>query len=240
LYYGRWDYKYNMAAQKGASGAIIIHTTPSAGYKWQVVQSSWSGEQFSLPSEGQLKGPVKAWATEDAGRRIAALGGQDLDALRAAAQKRDFKPVPLGVTWTITLANTVSHKQTGNVIARLPGSDPALAGQAVIYTAHHDHLGVKVGARPGQDVIYNGALDNASGIASLLSIAQAMKALPHPPRRTILFAAVGGEESGLLGSEYLARNPPLPAGRLAANINMDGMSIWGRTKDVVAIGLGKS
>jgi Zn-dependent M28 family amino/carboxypeptidase len=240
LYYGRWDYKYDMAAQKGAAAAIIIHTTPSAGYKWQVVQSSWSGEQFSLPGEGRPRVPVMAWATEEACRKIASLGGQDLDALRGAAQKRDFKPVPLGVNWSIALANTVSHKQTGNVIGRLPGSDQSLANQAVLYTAHHDHLGVKVGARPGQDVIYNGALDNASGVASLLSIAQAMKALPRAPRRTILFAAVGGEESGLLGSQYLARNPPVPAGRLAANINMDGMSIWGRTRDVVAIGLGKS
>jgi len=240
LYYGRWDYKYNMAAQKGAAGAVIIHTTPSAGYKWQVVQSSWSGEQFSLPSEGRPAVPVMAWATEEACKKIASLAGQDLDRLRAAAQKRDFKPVPLGVTLSLALANTVERKQTANVIGRLPGADPTLANEAVLYTAHHDHLGVKVGARPGQDAIYNGALDNASGVASLLSIAQAMKALPHPPRRTILFAAVGGEESGLLGSEYLARNPPVSAGRLAADINMDGMSIWGRTKDVVAIGLGKS
>jgi Zn-dependent M28 family amino/carboxypeptidase len=240
LYYGRWDYKYDMAARQGAAGAIIIHTTPSAGYKWQVVQTSWSGEQFSLPSAGRPELPVKAWATEDASRKIARLAGQDLDALRAAARKRDFRPVPLGVTVSLALENDVKRRRTANVIGRLPGSDPALSAQAVLYTAHHDHLGVKPAARPGEDSIYNGALDNASGVATLLAIAQAMKALPQPPRRSVLFAAVAAEESGLLGSEWLARNPPVPAGRLAANINIDGINVWGRTRDVVAIGVGKS
>jgi Zn-dependent M28 family amino/carboxypeptidase len=240
LYYGRWDYKYDMAARQGAAGAIIIHTTPSAGYKWQVVQTSWTGEQFSLPAEGQPSLPVMAWATEEASKRIARLAGLDLDVLRAAAQKRDFRPVPLGVGISLALANDVQRRKTANVIGRLEGSDPTFAAQAVLYTAHHDHLGMKAGARPDQDSIYNGALDNASGVATLLAIAQAMKALPQPPRRTILFAVVAAEESGLLGSEFLARNPPIPAGRIAANINIDGMSIWGRTRDVVAIGLGKS
>jgi Zn-dependent M28 family amino/carboxypeptidase len=241
LYYGRWDYKYDMAARVGAAGAIVIHTTPSAGYKWQVVQTSWSGEQFSLPAaSGDPELAVKAWATEEACRRIARLGGRDLDALRAAAQKRDFRPVPLGVSLSLVLRNDVQKKQTANVIARLPGSDPALAGEAVIYTAHHDHLGTKLGTQAGQDAIYNGALDNASGVAALVAIAEAMKALPERPRRSILFASVGAEEQGLLGSKYLAANPPVSPGRLAADINMDGINIWGRTKDVVAIGLGKS
>jgi Zn-dependent M28 family amino/carboxypeptidase len=240
LYYGRWDYKYDRAARQGAAGAIMIHTTPSAGYKWQVVQSSWRGEQFSLPAEGRPSLPVKAWATEEASRRIARLAGQDLDALRAAAQKRDFRPVPLGVTISLTLENEVQRRATANVIGRLPGSDAGIAAEAVLYTAHHDHLGRKASAGSGDDTIYNGALDNASGVATMLAIAQAMKALPQAPRRTILFAAVAAEESGLLGSEFLARNPPVAAGRLAANINIDGMNIWGRTRDVVAIGLGKS
>jgi Peptidase family M28/PA domain len=241
LYYGRWGYKYDMAARVGAAGAILIHTTPSAGYKWQVVQTSWGGEQFSLPAEsGGPVLPVKGWATEEACRRIARLAGRDLDELRAAAQKRDFRPVPLGVSLSLVLRNDVQKKQTANVIARLPGSDPALAGEAVIYTAHHDHLGTKAGARAGEDAIYNGALDNASGVAAMLAIAEAMKALPERPRRAILFAAVAAEEQGLLGSEYLAAHPPLPPGRLAADINLDGINIWGRTKDVVVIGLGKS
>jgi Zn-dependent M28 family amino/carboxypeptidase len=240
LYYGRWDYKYDQAARQGAAGAIMIHTVPSAGYKWQVVQTSWAGEQFSLPADGRPALPVKAWTTEEASRRIAQLGGHDLDALRASAQKRDFRPVPLGVTVSLALKSSVERRPSANVIGRIPGSDPALASQAVLYTAHHDHLGTKTGARASDDAIYNGALDNASGVATLLAVAQAVKALPQAPRRTLLFAAVAAEESGLLGSEYLARHPPVPAGRLAANINIDGMNIWGRTRDVVAIGLGKS
>ena len=241
LYYGRWSYKYDMAARVGAAGAILIHTTPSAGYGWQVVQTSWSGEQFSLPAaSGDPVLPVKAWATEEACRRIARLAGRDLDVLRAAAQKRDFRPVPLGVSLSLVLRNDVQKKQTANVIGKLPGSDPTLASEAVIYTAHHDHLGMKPGARAGEDAIYNGALDNASGVAALLAIAEAMKALPERPRRAILFASVAAEEQGLLGSSYLAANPPISPGRLAADINLDGINIWGRTKDVMMIGLGKS
>src|SRR5688572_1624348 len=190
LWYGRWDYKYLQAAGHGAAGAIIIHTVPSAGYKFQVVQTSWTGEQFSLPPEGGPELTVKAWATEDASRRLAALGGHDLDALRASAQKKDFRPVPLGVTWSIALANQVTRKQTANVIGRLPGSDPALAPQAVLFTAHHDHLGVRAGAPAGTDAIYNGALDNASGTSAMLAVARAITALPQRPRRSVLFAAV--------------------------------------------------
>jgi hypothetical protein len=240
LWYGRWDYKYDQAARHGAAGAIIIHTEPSAGYKFQVLQTSWAGEQFSLPSAGDPEVTVQGWATEDASRKIAALGGHDLDRLRAAAQKKDFRPVPLGVTWSIALDNEVTRKQTANVIGKLPGSDPARAAEAVLYTAHHDHLGMKANAPAGEDAIYNGALDNASGVGGMLAVAKAMAALPQRPKRTVIFAAVAAEEQGLLGSKYLAANPPVPAGRLAANINIDGMSIWGRTRDLTMIGLGKS
>ena len=240
LYYGRWTYKYEMAAKMGAAGAIIIHTTHSAGYPWQVVQTSWSGEQFALPHENEPEVPVQAWVTEDSARKIARLAGQDLDALRAAAEKRDFRPVSLGVAADITLKNQVKKSHTENVIGRLPGRDPQLAKEAVIYTAHHDHLGIKEGAKPGQDNIYNGALDNASGVAAMLAIAKAMKALPEPPRRTVYFSAVAAEEQGLLGSAYLASHPPIPAGRIAANINIDGINIWGRTRDLTMVGLGKS
>jgi Zn-dependent M28 family amino/carboxypeptidase len=240
LYYGRWDYKYDQAAKTGAAGAIIIHTTPSAGYGWQVIQTSWTGEQFALPHEGGPQLQVKAWVTEDAARKLAALGGKDLDALRAAAQKKDFRPVPLGATVSLDVKAEVSKKQTANVIGRLPGSDPALAKEAVIYTAHHDHLGIRTDAKPGEDAIYNGALDNASGVASFLAIAKAIASLPQPPRRSVIFAAVAAEEQGLLGAKYLAAHPPLPPGRIAANINMDGMNIIGRTRDLTMIGLGKS
>jgi Zn-dependent M28 family amino/carboxypeptidase len=240
LYYGRWDYKYDQAARTGAAGAIIIHTTPSAGYGWQVIQTSWTGEQFSLPYEGGPQLQVKAWVTEDSARKLASLGGQDLDALRAAAQKKDFRPVPLGATVSLEMKADVSKKQTANVIGRMPGSDPALGKEAVIYTAHHDHLGIRTDAKPGEDAIYNGALDNASGVASFLGIAKAIASLPQAPRRSVIFAAVAAEEQGLLGAKYLAAHPPIPPGRLAANINMDGMNILGRTKDLTMIGLGKS
>jgi Zn-dependent M28 family amino/carboxypeptidase len=157
-----------------------------------------------------------------------------------AAQKRDFRPVPLGVRLTFTLQNTVQEKESANVIGRLPGGDAKHKDEAVIYTAHHDHLGVKENAKPGEDRIYNGAQDNASGVAAMLAVVRAFRELPRPPWRSVYFAAVAAEEQGLLGSEYLARHPPVPAGRIAANINIDGINIWGRTKDLTMIGLGKS
>ena len=240
LYYGRWDYKYETAARHGAAGAVIIHTTPSAGYAWQVVQSSWTTEQFSLPHEGGPQLRVKAWTTEEASRRIAALGGQDLDTLRAAAQKREFKAVPLGVTLDVALRTEVRRKTTANVLGKLPGSDPALSREAVLYTAHYDHLGMKQDPKAGEDAIYNGARDNASGVAAMLEIARAMAALPKPPRRSVLFAAAAAEEQGLLGSRYLAAHPPLPLGRVAVDINIDVMNTLGRTRDLIMIGLGKS
>jgi Zn-dependent M28 family amino/carboxypeptidase len=240
LYYGRWDYKFDSAARQGAAGAIIIHTTPSAGYGFNVIQSSWTGEQFSLPHEGGPKLTIKSWVTDDAARRIAKLGGQDLDALRAAAQKRDFKPVPLGVRWSIAVTAEVQRKQSANVLGRLPGRDPALAKEAVIFSAHHDHLGLREAKTPGEDVIYNGAADNASGTAALLAILRAVKALPQAPRRSMVFAAWAAEEQGLLGSKYYAAHPTLAPGRIAAIINMDGVATRGRTRDITMLGMGKS
>jgi Zn-dependent M28 family amino/carboxypeptidase len=240
LYYGRWDYKYETAARHGAAGAIIIHTTPSAGYPWQVVQSSWTTEQFSLPHEGGPQLRVEVWTTEDASRRIAALGGRDLDTLRAAARRRDFKAVPLGVALDVALQNEVRRQTTANVVGRLPGSDPVLSREAVVYTAHYDHLGMKENPNPGEDPIYNGARDNASGVAAMLEIARAMAALPGAPRRSVLFVAAAAEEQGLLGSGYLAAHPPVPLGRMAVDINIDEMNLWGRTRDLIMIGLGKS
>ncbi|HMA17105.1 MAG TPA: M28 family peptidase, partial [Thermoanaerobaculia bacterium] len=240
LWYGRWDYKYMMAGRKGAVGAFIIHTQPSAGYPWQVVRTSWSGEHFELPYGGEPRAEIKGWFTEDASKKIASLGGQDLDRLREGAQKRDFRPVPLGVEMSMRIANSVLGKESANVIGKLPGSDPKLASEAIVYTAHHDHLGMKMDAKPGEDAIYNGALDNASGVAAMLAIAKAFRELPKAPRRTIYFASVTAEEQGLLGSEFLAKHPPVPAGRMAANINIDGVSIFGRTRDLTMVGFGKS
>jgi Zn-dependent M28 family amino/carboxypeptidase len=239
LYYGRWDYKYASAAQQGAAGAIIIHTTPSAGYPWQVVQTSWSGENFELPAGSEPRTKVRAWMTEEAARALVALAGHDLDTLIDTARSREFTPVPLGIDTSLTLSNTVQHKETANVAGLLRGSDPELADQVVVYSAHHDHFGIGEPDESG-DTIYNGALDNASGCAQVLAIAQAFTKLPQPPSRSLLFLFVGVEEQGLLGSEYFALNPTFPPGRIAANINVDGANIWGRATDIAYIGYGKS
>lgn len=240
LYYGRWTYKYEEAARHGAAGAVVIHTDRSASYPWTVVESSFSGEQLELPGGDAPRLLVRLWATEDACRRLAALGGHDLDALRAAAERRGFRAVPLGVKASIGLSARIVRTASANVLARLPGSDPRRAGEAVLYTAHHDHLGMRAGAAPGTDAIWNGAVDNASGVAALLAIARAFAALPAPPPRSVVFAAVAAEEQGTLGAEWLARHPPVPAGRLAAEVNLDAMNVLGRTRDVTVVGLGKS
>ena len=239
LQYGRWDYKYQSAARQGAAGAIIIHTSPSAGYPFQVVQTSWTGEQFELPADDEPRLQVKAWVTEDSARELVGMAGLDLDALRESADNRDFAPVPLGVTTSIGFDVGLNRVSSANVLGLLPGSDPELADEVVIYTAHHDHLGIGTPNEAG-DRIYNGAMDNASGVAQALAIARALLALPEAPRRSVLFALVGAEEQGLLGSKYYASYPTFPAGKIAANINYDGGNIWGHTHDVTFVGLGKS
>lgn len=240
LYYGRWDYKYNMAAEVGAAGAIIIHTTPSAGYPFQVIQTSWSGEESEL-REGQ--GPrleVRSWVTDDAAKNLAKLGGFDLDALREKAEHRDFVPVPLGVKTSIKLQAQVREQDTANVIGVLPGSDPELKNEYVVVMAHHDHLGMSAERDITGDNIYNGAVDNASGTAGLLTMLKAINQAGLQPRRSLLFVAVGAEEQGLLGSKYFAENPPVHPGTMAAIVNIDGVNILGRTQDVNVIGSGKS
>jgi Zn-dependent M28 family amino/carboxypeptidase len=239
LYYGRWDYKYESAARAGAAGAIIIHTTPSAGYPWQVVQSSWGGEQFELPAGNEPRIRMKAWATEAAVRRLMKAGGYDLEKLIAAARSRDFHPVPLGIRTSISFTNKLASVQTANVGGVLPGSDAKLGAQVVVLSAHHDHFGVGEADASG-DRIYHGAVDNASGCAQVLAIAQALAALPERPRRSVLALFVAGEERGLLGSKYYAQHPTFPAGRIAADINIDGGNIFGRTRDATSIALGKS
>lgn len=240
LYYGRWGYKYEMAAKLGAAGALIIHTTPSAGYPYQVVQTSWSGEEFELAAVGGARTKLKGWLTEDAARRIMELAGHDLDALRTAAQSRDFQPVDLGVQLSVDLKCTVREKVTGNVLGAIPGSDPKLRNEYVVFMAHHDHLGMAAERDENGDNIYNGAIDNASGTASLLSIARAIAGLSEKPKRSILFAFVGAEEQGLLGSEHFAADSPIPVGFMSAVINIDGMNFLGKTHDLNLIGNGKS
>ena len=239
LYYGRWTYKYESAARQGAAGAIIVHTTPSAGYGWNVVQSSWGGEQFELPPAGEPRIQVKGWATEEATRRLLQAAGKDLGQLVEQARKREFKPVPLGITTSLVLPTKISKVKTANVLGLLPGSDPKLKDEVVVYSAHHDHLGIGDPDDSG-DKIYNGAVDNSAGCAQLLAIAKAFMAMPERPKRSVLFAFVAAEEQGLLGSAYYATHPTFPPGRIAANINYDGGSFFGRTRDLTFIGLGKS
>jgi Zn-dependent M28 family amino/carboxypeptidase len=239
LYYGRWTYKYESAARHGAAGVIIVHTTPSAGYPWQVVQSSWGGEQFELPAESEPRIQLKGWATEDAARRLLKAGGADLDKLVKAAQSRSFKPVALDLKTSIRFENEVSRVRTANVAGLLPGSDPRLKDEVVIYTAHHDHFGIGAPDKTG-DKIYNGAEDNAAGCAQVLAIARAMAALPERPRRSVLMLFVAAEEQGLLGSKYYSLHPTFAPGKIAANINYDGGNYRGRTRDLTQLGMGKS
>jgi Zn-dependent M28 family amino/carboxypeptidase len=239
LYYGRWSYKYESAARQGAAGAIIIHTTPSAGYPFQVIQTSWSGPQFELPDAGEPRIQVQGWVTEDAARALVKLAGKDLATLVEQARKTTFAPVPLGITTSLEFTNKLARGQTANVFGVLRGADPELAPELVVYTAHHDHLGIgKPDARG--DTIYNGAMDNAAGCAQLLAIAKAFKALPSPPRRSVLMLFVAAEEQGLLGSAYFAAHPIVAPAKIAVDINYDGGNIWGRTRDVTYVGKGRS
>lgn len=239
LYYGRWDYKYESAARQGAVAAIIIHTTPSAGYPWQVVQTSWTGTQFELPAGDEPRIQIASWITEEAAQRLVSLAGMDLEELREAARSPEFTPVPLGLTTSLALTNTLERVDGANVGGFLSGSDAQLDKEVVVFTAHHDHLGQGEPNEDG-DGIYNGARDNASGSAAVLAMAEAFSRLATPPSRSLLFLFVDAEEQGLLGSEYFARNPTVEPGRIAANINVDGANIWGRTSDIALIGYGKS
>jgi Zn-dependent M28 family amino/carboxypeptidase len=240
LYYGRWTYKYESAARQGAAGVIIVHTIPSAGYPWQVVQSSWSGPQYELPAGAEPRAAVEGWVTEEAARRL--LGpAHDLDSLVEQAKSRDFRPVPLGITTSVALTNTLTRTPTANVYGTLRGSDPQLADEYVIYSAHFDHLGTgEPNPADPSDRIYNGAMDNASGVGMLLAIGEAFVALPERPRRSVMLMFAAAEEQGLIGSQYFAQHPPVPPGRMAANVNFDSGNIWGETRDITFVGFGKS
>lgn len=240
LYYGRWDYKFESAARQGAAGAIIIHTTPSAGYPFTVIQTSWTGEEFELEDKESPRLSIKAWMTNDATQRMVAHAGFDLDELRTKAESKDFSPVPLGIKLNTKVKCQVREKETANVIGVLPGSDPKLADEYVLFMAHHDHIGLAADRDARGDNIFNGAIDNASGTAALLTIAKAITESGLRPKRSIAFVAVGAEEQGLLGSRYFAMHPPIPNGKQSAVVNIDGVNFLGPTKDVNVIGLGKS
>jgi Zn-dependent M28 family amino/carboxypeptidase len=239
-YYGRWTYKYEIAASKGAAAAIIIHETGPAGYPFEVVSGSWGNENFTIQRpENNSTVPVQSWMTYPKVAELCRMAGLDLAALKQQALKKDFRPVPLpGATATFKIENTLRSIDSHNVIAKLEGSDPALKDEYVIYSAHWDHLGKDPSLKGDQ--IYNGAVDNASGSAGLLEIARAYTRLKTPPKRSILFLSVTAEEQGLLGSEYYAENPLYPLKKTLADINMDGLNTWGKTKDLVIIGLGNS
>lgn len=239
-YYGRWTYKFEIAAKMGAAGALIVHETGPAGYPWAVVHGSNTGEQFTLVSadRGRSRCPVEGWVTLEKAQELFRLAGKDFDAMHKAAVSRDFKPVPLGAQVSISIKSAIRTIDSQNVVAKWPGADPKLKNQYVVYTAHWDHLGI--GPEVNGDRIYHGAVDNASGVAGLLELAKAYTKVRPAPRRSILFVSVTAEEKGLLGSQYYAEHPLYPLTHTAAEINMDGLNVLGRTRDITVIGLGNS
>src|SRR5882724_921112 len=239
-YYGRWTYKYEMGAKKGAAGVLIVHEKIPAGYDYNVVRDSNSGERFNLvtPDKNAGRCAIEGWITLEQAKNLFSMAGKDFDAMSAQAVTRDFKPVPLGVTASVSLTSTLHFVDSKNVVAKVEGSDAKLKDEYVIYTAHWDHLGTK--PELTGDKVFNGAIDNASGTSGLLEIAKGFTKMPAPPKRSILFISVTSEEQGLLGSQYYAENPLYPLAKTLANINMDELNVHGKTKDVTIVGLGNS
>ena len=232
-YYGRWTYKYEEAVRQGAAGVILVHTDASATYPFGVVLSTTVGEQVFLPpapGAGVLQ--LKSWLTEDASNALAALGGHDLPALRTRALTRGAAPVPLGVTVSLRVRQQTVRKTSPNVIAKLPGRR---TDEAIVYSSHYDHMGRRE-TTDGSDGIWNGARDNASGVAALLELARVFATAGGRPGRTVYFLAPTAEERGLLGSEYFAGNPPIPVDRIAVNLNVDSMNVYGSSSTFVMLG----
>lgn len=239
-YYGRWTYKYEIASEQGAAAAIIIHETGPAGYPFEVVSGSWGRENFDLrrPDKNLRRVAVESWINLDTARNLLKLSGHDFETLKAAAVRKDFKPVPLGVKASFAVTNTRREVDSQNVVALLEGSDATMRNEYLVYSAHWDHLGKN--EKLQGDPVFNGALDNASGVAALLELAEAFTRLKTPPKRSVLFLSVTAEEKGLLGAKHYAENPLYPLVNTVANTNIDGLNQWGRTKDVVVVGLGNS
>jgi len=234
-YYGRWTYKYEEALRRGARGAIIIHTTPTASYAWEVVRNSWGREApFVKLEPGEKALSCQGWISREAGEKLLGLAGRTVDELLTLSEKRDFRPIPLGVRIRANLPAKIRDLDTRNVAAIVPGSDPKLKDEVVVFSAHWDHFGI--GTPVNGDNIYNGAIDNATGCAILLELARAWAALPQKPRRSALFLSVTAEEGGLKGSEYYAAHPLAPAGKTAIDLNYDALYPFGRAKDVVITG----
>lgn len=239
-YYGRWTYKLEEAAGRGAAGVLLVHSTARAGYPWGVVEASWTGEQFSLPPrpDGAPVAPLQGWVTTDFARRLLARADLDLGDLTARAARREFSALRTGLVARGTVSASVRRLQTANVVGVLPGGDEAVRPEAVVLTAHYDHLGV--GPAVDGDSIYNGAYDNASGVSALLEVAEAFGSLDPRPRRSVVLIATAAEEAGLLGAEHYVRHPLVPLGRTLAIVNVDGANLWGETNDVVAMGADRS
>ena len=243
-YYGRWTYKYEEAARRGAAGVILVHTTESAGYGWNVVRTSNGNWRYEIARTPRDKTPFlkfKSWATEKASRAILDEANINLDKLREAAKHRDFQPVKTGLTVSLDLKSEVKRLQSPNIVATVEGSDPQLSKEYVVYSAHWDHLGVGEADKNG-DKIYNGAYDNASGVAAVLGIAEVLANMPKAerPRRSALFLIPTAEEQGLLGAEYYSRHPLVPLRSTVADLNLDGVNIFGKVRDFTALGAERS
>ena len=241
-YYGRWTYKYEIASEKGAMAAILLHETGPAGYPFEVVRGSWSRENFDIaqPQDGHTPSrvAVEGWISLEKAKELFQATGRDFDMLKQAAARRDFRPVPLTTSARFEITNALREVKSRNVVAKIEGADPALKNETLIYTAHWDHLGRDPALKGDQ--IYNGAADNASGVASILEIAHALSQAQPRPKRSTLFLAVTAEEKGLLGAKYYAAHPLYPLERTLADINLDVINLWGPTKDVISIGMGNS
>jgi Zn-dependent M28 family amino/carboxypeptidase len=242
-YYGRWTYKYEIASEKGAAAAILVHETGPAGYPFEVVKGSWSRENFDIaqpatagPAPGRVA--VEGWITRAKAEELFRACGRDLDALKAAAVRRDFRPEPLGARARFAISNSLRPVRSHNVVARLEGTDPALKDEVIIYTAHWDHLGRDPSLKGDQ--VFNGAADNASGVAAVLEIARAFTRIRPGPARSIVFLLVTAEEKGLLGAKYYAAHPLDPLVRTLADINLDVINLWGATTDIISIGMGQT
>src|SRR6266700_2083596 len=231
-YYGRWTYKYEIAAAKGAAAAIIVHETGPAAYPWQVVRSSWGKENFELdnPNKNMDAVSARSWITRDVAKRLFADCGQDFDALKKSAITKEFRPVALNAKANVEIKQEIRSFKSHNVIGKLEGDDPKLRDEYIICTAHWDHLGRHPELQGDQ--IFNGAIDNASGVASVIQLAAAFKKLNPPPKRSVLFMATTAEEAGLLGAKYYAEHPLYPLEKTLADINIDGINPWGKTRDI--------
>src|SRR2546430_2004151 len=239
-YYGRWTYKYEIAAQKGAAAAIIIHETEPAAYPWQVVRSSWAKENFELDNPDKNMGAVSArsWITLDVAKKLLADSGQDFDALKKSAITKEFKPVALNAKTNIDIKQQVRSFKSLNVIAKFEGADEKLKDEYILYTAHWDHLGRHPELQGDQT--FNGAIDNASGVSAVITLATAFPKVSPPPKRSILFMATTAEEAGLLGAKWYAEHPLYPLEKTLADINIDSMNVWGKARDIEDVSFGFS